>query len=300
MNKKTLLIIAVLVVVSSALVVWSHKEKPGDEAKLVANVSYLCRDGKTMDADYFQGKEIKVQPGEMPIPSGSVSLKLSDGRNFVLPQTISASGIRYANSDESFVFWSKGNGALVLENNVEKSYIGCVVLAKNTGSLPNAYVNQGGTFSIRYPAGYTVNDSYAYQALGPGKDIYGVKFTIPANMASGTNLSSYDTGVSVEEITQTQDCTASLFLYAGEGTQPQTITDNDITYSFASGTDAGAGNFYEEKVWAIPGTNPCLAVRYLIHSTNIGNYTPGTVTAFDRDSLLLQFDEIRRSLLLAP
>lgn len=65
-----------------------------------------------------------------PIPSGSVKIILSDGRTFNLPQTISADGGRYANSDESFVFWSKGDGAMVLENNIEKNYMGCVVSVK--------------------------------------------------------------------------------------------------------------------------------------------------------------------------
>jgi membrane-bound inhibitor of C-type lysozyme len=39
----------------------------------------------------------------MPVLLGSVEIILSDGRNFNLPQTISASGIRYANDDESLI-----------------------------------------------------------------------------------------------------------------------------------------------------------------------------------------------------
>src|ERR1035437_7975071 len=54
-------------------------------------------------------------------------------------------------------------------------------------------------FSIYYPIGFTVNENYVYQELGPGKDINGVKFTIPASLASGTNLGS-DSYLSVEEI----------------------------------------------------------------------------------------------------
>jgi hypothetical protein len=41
-----------------------------------------------------------------------VELMLSDGRSLSLPQVMSASGARYANKDESFVFWNKGNYGL--------------------------------------------------------------------------------------------------------------------------------------------------------------------------------------------
>ncbi|MBV9159354.1 MAG: MliC family protein [Candidatus Kaiserbacteria bacterium] len=48
-----------------------------------------------------------------------------DGREMTLPQTISADGGRYANADESFVFWNKGNTAFVQENGTT-TYDQCV------------------------------------------------------------------------------------------------------------------------------------------------------------------------------
>lgn len=99
---------------------------------LIAQVSYVCNGGKTIQAAFYKGESESVKPGEPPIPSGSAKIILSDGRNFDLPQTISADGGRYANSDESFVFWIKGDGATVLENNVEKNYTDCVVSDKNS------------------------------------------------------------------------------------------------------------------------------------------------------------------------
>ncbi|MCX6744137.1 MAG: MliC family protein [Candidatus Parcubacteria bacterium] len=94
---------------------------------LITQATYLCNEGKTIEAAFYKGELKPVEPGAPPIPTGSVKLVLSDGRNFDLGQTISADGARYANSNESFVFWSKGDGALVLENNIEKNYSGCVV-----------------------------------------------------------------------------------------------------------------------------------------------------------------------------
>ena len=41
-------------------------------------------------------------------------------------QTVSASGARYANADQSFVFWNKGQTAFIEENG-KQTYSGCVV-----------------------------------------------------------------------------------------------------------------------------------------------------------------------------
>ena len=297
-----LIIIIILVVIIISATAWyvnqeNHlkNQETSSSSSLVANANYACNNEKTIKAEFYKGKEKAVKPGEMPIPTGSVKVNLSDGRNFDLAQTISADGSRYANGDESFVFWSKGNGVLVLENNQEKDYIDCVIVAPDIGGLPNVYHNGIDGFTIRYPKDYIVNTNYKYQELGPGKDISGVKFTIPESMATGTNLSSYDTGVSVEILPNTADCNAGLFLYNNPSVL--TINKEGKEYSFASSTDAGAGNFYEEEVWAITGTDPCTAVRYLIHYTNIGNYPEGVVKEYDRESLVKQFDKIRETLI---
>lgn len=291
MSKNSITFIALTVLLALIIIYY-----PKGTLKPIASATYYCNEGKTMTADYYTGGvvEKEVVPGEPPVPTGSVELSLSDGRHFILPQTISASGIRYANEDESFVFWSKGDGALVLENNVEKSYIGCISAVSDPGGLPQVYADGVAGFSVRYPAKYSVDSDYHYQALGPGKDIYGVKFTIASSTTTGTNLSSFDTGVSVEMLPNTVACSAELFL--GEGAEVSQVTDNDTEYSVGEFSGAGAGNFYEEKVWALPGTNPCVGVRYFIHSTNIHNYDPGTVAEFDRAALLSQFDAIRRTL----
>jgi len=96
---------------------------PGN-LKLVSSVSYRCDDNKHIEASYFSGPMPMAATGEMPIPSGEVRLTLSDGRKMNLPQTISASGIRYANSDESVVFWSKGETAFMTEGSQE-TYSSC-------------------------------------------------------------------------------------------------------------------------------------------------------------------------------
>jgi len=293
MNKKISIIIILLLVILASIGVWTWFNGKNSSVPL-AQVTYICDGDKTIDATFYEGKIQFVDPGQPPIPTGSVKIVLSDGRIFNLPQTISADGTRYANSDESFIFWGKGNGALILEDNVEKSYIGCIVEAKDSGELPNIYHNSSVGFSIRYPANYLVNTNYQSE-LSPDRKISGVKFTIPESITTGTNLSS-DSGISVESIPDTQDCNASFFLY--NNLTAQTITDNGVDYSFASSTDAAAGNRYEEKIWAMPGTNPCVAIHYFIHYGAIENYPQGLVQEFDKTSLINLFDKIRQTLII--
>ncbi|QQG38293.1 MAG: hypothetical protein HYS26_01960 [Candidatus Kaiserbacteria bacterium] len=151
------------------------------------------------------------------------------------------------------------------------------------------------TFSITYPQGYTVDDAYAYEGV-PKKPIAGVKFTIPGAMATGTNLST-DSGVSVEWLPRAQKCAGDIFLF--DNVRSQELTVGSTTWSVATTSGAGAGNLYEEMVYAVVGSKPCTAVRYLLHSTNIGNYDPGAVREFDRLKLIADFNAIRDSLTLS-
>ncbi|MBY0473184.1 MliC family protein [Patescibacteria group bacterium] len=284
-------VIVVVVLIALCLVAWVYRNTPplsnllgSGQASLgtpIATANYLCDGGKTITASYFEDV---------------VTLKLTDGSAMTVPHAMSASGARYANKDESFVFWNKGNTAFVEEKG-KQTYTGCIEVSARTSEQESwkAYASSKFGFSILYPMDYTADASYQYQAMGPGLEINGVKFTIPTTMATGTNLSS-DTYVSVEQLSDATACSASLFL--DDAKNPGTVTENSVEYSVATGGGAGAGNLYEEIVYAIPGTMPCTAIRYMIHSTQLANYPAGTRTAFDHAALVAQFDQIRRTLIL--
>ena len=74
---------------------------------------FRCDAGRTVDAVFSNGAR------------HSVSLRLSDGRTLSLPQAPSASGARYANADQSFVFWNKGRTAFIDETG-RPGYRGCL------------------------------------------------------------------------------------------------------------------------------------------------------------------------------
>lgn len=167
----------------------------------------------------------------------------------------------------------------------------------NNPGLANleTYTDTELNLSVKYPNDFILDQEYTYNDLGDGIEIEGVRFTIPESMATGTNLSA-DSFVAVETRTGVTTCDASSFV--PEGTATSTVTDNGPLYSFATTTDAGAGNRYEEMVYTIPGSDPCVSVRYFIHYTALENYEEGAVTEFDREALIAIFDQIRRSLSL--
>jgi membrane-bound inhibitor of C-type lysozyme len=77
----------------------------------IATVDYSCKDGKTMKATFY---------------NASVDLVLG-GKKVSLPQAQSADGGRYANADESLVFWAVGNKAFVTEGDPDvQTYADCI------------------------------------------------------------------------------------------------------------------------------------------------------------------------------
>ena len=279
-----------------------------DTAIPIATATYACNGGKNIIAKYYNGQtKQSLIPDGPPDPGGKVKLVFSDGRKTTtLPQTISADGTRYANSDESFVFWGKGNGAIILENGApaftagsgvaKETYTGCVQIPNEPfgSNLSETYREVGGKFTLRYPKGYMVDESYQYEP-DPDLSLSGVKFTIPFSFSEGTNLSegSY---LSIENFPKikTADCSAKLFFSSGLPLSEY----SDENYSVASLSDAGAGNRYEETVYAIPGSNPCTAIRYLIHYMAFENYPAGAIKEFDKPALIKEFDQIRGTFIL--
>jgi len=80
-------------------------------SSVISSVGFFCYGGKSIHAVFM---------------TNGVEISLSDGRTMNLSQTVAADGGRYANNDESFVFWTKGDGAFVNENGTT-TYASCIV-----------------------------------------------------------------------------------------------------------------------------------------------------------------------------
>ncbi|MFA5889034.1 MAG: MliC family protein [Candidatus Paceibacterota bacterium] len=80
----------------------------------INNVKFACVDDKTISASFYKN---------------FVHIKTDELGSVYLPQTISASGARYANSNESIVFWNKADTAFITEGDPNTpTYEDCVII----------------------------------------------------------------------------------------------------------------------------------------------------------------------------
>src|SRR5271157_204489 len=70
------------------------------------------------------------------------------------------------------------------------------------------------------------------------------------------------------------------------------VTTQHFTFTRTESTSAAAGNLYDQISNRAVIGNECVEVIFLIHSTNTGNYPPGTVVPFNRAVLLNKFEEV--------
>lgn len=81
------------------------------KTSLIIKGHYLCDDNKEIRV-IFDNK------------SNEVTVYLNDGRVYLLPHVLSASGAKYADKSDNSVFWTKGNTALFMEKAVV-TYANC-------------------------------------------------------------------------------------------------------------------------------------------------------------------------------
>ncbi len=98
-------------------VIYANMDNSAKSKSLTETITYACDGGKQIQAAYTDVK---------------VHITTTEGKDLVLPQTRSADGGRYANSNESIIFWTKGNGAFMTEglgNKAVTTYANCTQIA---------------------------------------------------------------------------------------------------------------------------------------------------------------------------
>lgn len=131
--KKYLIPAAIIMLAAVALFAWNHKAvsptAQGDAGRTqVGAATYACDGEKAISAIYYEDPSAApMEPTDRPVPTGSVELSLNGAASTTFAQTISGSGVRYANEDESFVFWNKGNEAIIMrDNSMDLEYRNCL------------------------------------------------------------------------------------------------------------------------------------------------------------------------------
>jgi len=256
-------VIIVALVVAGAIV---GLRNPAPARMSAQTVDYYCQEGAIV-ANYA---------------SSSVDLSFSDGRTMTLPQTMAGSGIRYASG--TIVFWSKGNNAFVTEKD-STTYSNCVAGMETPATASTTgFVDASGSFSFAFPnqfalssgeQGYTQN----WAAGGTTTGIILAEVDIPKNFMPKTNFgdAKFTIGASSDP-DAVKNCTVPQFPNMETATS---ATIGGATFTKLHFGDAGAGNFYDTTSYRIVKGNECYAIEYTIHSSNIDNYPPGMVTAFD-------------------
>lgn len=282
MKNRILWIVIIIVVLAGAVVALHRPLAPTDKNAFVNNVSYFCEAG-TINAIYTDG---------------NVALTLSDGRTFSLPQVVSGSGTRYetgSGTSADTVFSSEGSNAFLTENN-NITFNNCVAGTAKVSGLNTLFTDASKTFSIVYPSTLTLSgggvgysQAWAYNATTSGMLL--AEINVPRSyMPPKTNFSGAKVTVGVSsDPSAVAMCDTATNGQVSAGVQ----TINGTTFTKITGSDAGAGNFYDTTSYHVLKNNMCYVVEYTIHSTNIANFPPDQgITEFDKTQIQGMLDTV--------
>ncbi len=279
MNRPSSIIGGILLIIAlgAGVYLYFHTQKiPAPRVTSVA--SYLCRDGKSMDASFTDT---------------AVTLTLSDTRALILPIAQSASGIRYENGTQVFV--GKGSNAFLEEDGIQ-TYVDCVAAgAQSSGSSAGGekqFADSAGVFTFTYPSMVTVSGSSAgytqsWMVNASSSGLILAKATLGKSFQPDTNFSegTFTVGTSADP-----SAVATCLTYnpTGGPVTPSTVqTNNGTKFSVLHSNDAAAGNRYDTTSYRTVRNNQCYAIEYTIHSTAIGNYDPKQgITEFDQTAVM--------------
>jgi hypothetical protein len=136
-------------------------------------------------------------------------------------------------------------------------------------------------FSISYPSTVLLKTE-GFGGYVPLTETPLIAFTLNPDMFRGTNLGEAGVYIGASSTPSIVASCTHASLQAGETTATSSITVHGTTFSVFDSTGAGAGNIYDEKTYRTLVHGACLEIVELLHSSQIGNYPPGKVVAFDR------------------
>lgn len=159
-----------------------------------------------------------------------------------------------------------------------------------SGVPDETYVDSKLSFSITHPTTATTSP-VDYSGYLPLTQTPLASFALPRSMFAGTNLDEAGVYIGASSSPEAITSCDSALPSSGE-TSLGTETINGADFAVFASSDAGAGNFYDSKIYRRIENGWCVEVIELLHSTNIANYTPGTVKEFDKTYYQTILDKI--------
>ena len=231
-------------------------------------VNYYCQEG-TLNAKF--GKNYVI-------------LTFSDGKNILLPQTISGSGIRYEMGSTTFI--GEGSDASLTQNNII-TYTNCLAGNQITKNGTNTFTDFSKVFSFSFPNQFVLSGGdfgYSQDWMINTTDLglLLARVNIPRTFfVEKTNFGDarFTVGTSADS-DALKNCL--VYNYGPVGTTSEAVI-NGRQFTKMNFADAGAGNLYETTSYRTIYNGQCYAVEYTIHSGNIYNYSPDQgVKEFDK------------------
>lgn len=148
-----------------------------------------------------------------------------------------------------------------------------------TGTASNLYRSDSLGFTIDYPSSASIATNGFEGYLNVTQTPL-AGFVLPPSLFEGTNLG--EAGVYIGASTDpaiVAVCTKPS-LDANESSAGDMVVDG-ASFSVTTSTGVGAGNIYETTSYRTVHNGACIEIVELLHSSNIANYTPGTVEQFD-------------------
>ena len=275
MNKKYILIMVILIAIIGGIYFLNTKNK--NSAGNIVN--FYCQEGI-----------LKTQFGK-----NYIAIYFNDGKNILLPQTISGSGIRYELGSTTFI--GEGDNALLTEGTT--TYTNCIAGNIVTKKETNNYTDLSKTFSFSYPnqfvlsgGGFGYSQDWSQNTANLGLLLAMVN--IPKSFMTGTNFgeSKFTVGTSADP-DAVKNCLINN--YGSMGTTSEVMI-NDRKFTKMNFTGAGAGNYYETTSYRTILNDQCYAIEYTIHSMNIYNYpTEFGIKEFDKVKITSLFEDMVQS-----
>ena len=108
-----------------------------------------------------------------------------------------------------------------------------------------------------------------------------VAIVLPESLFKGTNLVEagvYIGASSAPTVTPKWNVAVADSMEVGQGT----TSIDGVTFAIFTSSEGAAGSIYEERTYRTLHKGICFEITELLHSAEIGNYTPGSVVQFDK------------------